>query len=74
MKASDPKDQPTRLVPCPHCGTLAAFAASNRWRPFCSQRCRSIDLGAWASESYRVASTQGNSGPPESGSDEPDSR
>jgi uncharacterized protein len=28
----------------------------NRWRPFCSERCRSVDLGAWASEQYRVAS------------------
>jgi endogenous inhibitor of DNA gyrase (YacG/DUF329 family) len=26
-----------------------------RWRPFCSERCKIIDLGAWASEAYRVA-------------------
>ncbi|MBL8286690.1 MAG: DNA gyrase inhibitor YacG [Rubrivivax sp.] len=43
-----------RLVPCPTCGTLAPFAPSNRWRPFCSERCRSVDLGAWASERFRV--------------------
>ena len=30
------------------------WAVENRWRPFCSERCRLIDLGAWASESYRV--------------------
>ncbi len=30
------------------------FAESNRWRPFCSERCRSVDLGAWASERFRV--------------------
>jgi endogenous inhibitor of DNA gyrase (YacG/DUF329 family) len=30
------------------------FAPSNPWRPFCSERCRGADLGAWASESYRV--------------------
>jgi endogenous inhibitor of DNA gyrase (YacG/DUF329 family) len=30
------------------------FAAENTWRPFCSERCRLIDLGNWASESYRV--------------------
>jgi len=41
-------------VPCPRCGTLAPFAPENRWRPFCSERCKLIDLGAWASESYRV--------------------
>ena len=48
-------DSPPRLVPCPTCGTPAPFAASNRWRPFCTERCRSVDLGAWASERFRVA-------------------
>jgi hypothetical protein len=28
--------------------------AANRYRPFCSERCRLIDLGAWASENYRI--------------------
>jgi uncharacterized protein len=32
------------------------LAGSNPWRPFCSERCSSIDLGAWASEAYRVES------------------
>ncbi len=26
----------------------------NPWRPFCSERCKLIDLGAWASEEYRI--------------------
>jgi len=43
-----------REVRCPTCGGKSLFAPENRWRPFCSERCRSIDLGAWASESYRV--------------------
>jgi endogenous inhibitor of DNA gyrase (YacG/DUF329 family) len=30
------------------------FEAANRWRPFCSERCRMIDLGRWAAEDYRV--------------------
>jgi endogenous inhibitor of DNA gyrase (YacG/DUF329 family) len=30
------------------------FAPENRWRPFCSERCKMIDLGAWANEEYRV--------------------
>jgi uncharacterized protein len=34
------------------------LASSNRWRPFCSERCSSIDLGAWASEAYRVESKE----------------
>ena len=35
-------------------GKLSIFAPSNLWRPFCSERCRQIDLGAWASESFRM--------------------
>ena len=27
---------------------------ANAWRPFCSERCKLIDLGAWATERYRV--------------------
>jgi hypothetical protein len=30
------------------------FAPSNPFRPFCSERCKSMDFGAWASESFRV--------------------
>lgn len=39
---------------CPTCGKPALFAPGNPWRPFCSERCRSVDLGAWASEAYRI--------------------
>jgi endogenous inhibitor of DNA gyrase (YacG/DUF329 family) len=42
-------------VPCPRCGEPAALSPDNAWRPFCSERCKMIDLGAWASEGYRVA-------------------
>jgi endogenous inhibitor of DNA gyrase (YacG/DUF329 family) len=41
-------------VPCPRCGASAALDPANRWRPFCSERCRLIDLGRWAAEEYRV--------------------
>lgn len=43
-----------KIVPCPTCGGDSIFAPSNLWRPFCSERCRQIDLGAWASESFRM--------------------
>ncbi len=43
-----------KTVPCPRCGTQAPYAPLNRWRPFCSERCRTIDFGAWASEAYRI--------------------
>lgn len=42
-------------VDCPTCGRKVPFVAASRWRPFCSQRCKSIDLGAWAAERYRIA-------------------
>jgi endogenous inhibitor of DNA gyrase (YacG/DUF329 family) len=41
-------------VRCPQCGGEALWSTGNRYRPFCSERCRLIDLGAWASEAYRV--------------------
>ncbi len=41
-------------VRCPQCGGESLWSGSNPWRPFCSERCKMIDLGAWASESYRV--------------------
>lgn len=43
-----------RLLPCPTCGHNAEFSPANRWRPFCSERCKMIDLGQWASENYRI--------------------
>jgi uncharacterized protein len=48
---------PDRLtVECPTCSRPAEYSPRNRWRPFCSERCRGVDLGAWASERFRIAS------------------
>jgi hypothetical protein len=44
-----------RTVKCPACGAPVAWIESNRFRPFCSERCRTIDLGAWAAERHRIA-------------------
>ena len=43
-----------RLVRCPACGGDSVYAPTNPFRPFCSERCKNMDLGAWASESFRV--------------------
>ena len=32
---------------CPICGAVTTLSADNRWRPFCSEQCRLIDLGEW---------------------------
>ncbi len=41
-------------VRCPSCGLLHTYSTDNPYRPFCGKGCKAIDLGAWASESYRV--------------------
>jgi uncharacterized protein len=46
-----------KIVVCPSCGGESVYAASNPFRPFCSERCKNIDFGAWASESFRVPTT-----------------
>ena len=46
--------QASRIVKCPQCGTSVPWTAESKWRPFCSERCRMIDLGTWASEGYRI--------------------
>ena len=43
-----------RLVRCPACGGDSVYGPENPYRPFCSERCKNLDLGAWASESFRV--------------------
>ena len=59
----------TRIVSCPHCGTSVPWTIESKWRPFCSERCKLIDLGDWASERYRIAGVE----PPDAaGEDEPD--
>ena len=44
-----------RKVRCPQCGGDALWAPGNPWRPFCSERCKTGDLGAWASNAYVVS-------------------
>jgi len=40
-------------VKCPTCRKEAGWEG-NPHRPFCSERCRLIDLGAWVEERYRI--------------------
>ncbi|MDO9008485.1 MAG: DNA gyrase inhibitor YacG [Thiobacillus sp.] len=42
------------VVNCPTCNAAVSWTAENRWKPFCSERCKLIDLGQWAAEKYRV--------------------
>ena len=45
-------------IKCPRCGTKTVYSSSNTHRPFCSERCQLIDLGAWATEKYRVPTAE----------------
>jgi len=73
MKPQQRRDftAPARTIRCPACGGPSRYASDNAFRPFCSERCRSLDLGAWASERYRVeappaAPDEGTGSPDES--------
>lgn len=41
-------------VACPTCKRVSDYSPANRWRPFCSERCKLIDLGDWASEKHTI--------------------
>lgn len=58
------------IVKCPNCGKAVEFRPDNPFRPFCSERCRQIDLGAWASESYRIPAAKPPDGMSEDFGDE----
>ncbi|MGZ8994452.1 MAG: DNA gyrase inhibitor YacG [Burkholderiaceae bacterium] len=42
-------------VRCPTCAREVRWDAQSKFRPFCSERCKMIDLGAWASDGYSIA-------------------
>lgn len=42
------------MVRCPTCHNSIVYSSSNPFRPFCSERCKLIDLGAWASDERAV--------------------
>ncbi|MBA3562543.1 MAG: DNA gyrase inhibitor YacG [Gammaproteobacteria bacterium] len=42
------------VVNCPTCGRPIEWSEGSPWRPFCSERCRLIDLGAWFSEERSI--------------------
>jgi endogenous inhibitor of DNA gyrase (YacG/DUF329 family) len=67
---------------CPTCNKPVEFSAASKWRPFCSERCRLIDLGAWMSGQRSIPGDEatddlGGQSPPEppsSSNDEPTPR
>ena len=43
-----------KTATCPTCAKQSPFTPENPFRPFCSERCKLIDLGQWATENYRI--------------------
>ncbi len=51
---TEEKKPSARIVRCPSCGQGARYDPKNIYRPFCSQRCKTMDIAHWAEESYRI--------------------
>lgn len=61
------------VVACPTCGKQVQWTEANKYRPFCSERCKKIDLGAWAEEKFVIpgaASADSPANPPDEPQDE----
>jgi hypothetical protein len=44
-----------KTIACPNCGKPVSWTQESRWRPFCSERCRLIDLGEWFDGGHRIS-------------------
>jgi hypothetical protein len=45
-----------KSIKCPECGKTTEYSPENEYRPFCSKRCRLIDLGEWIDGAYKINS------------------
>ena len=55
MANSSEEKRIVKIVPCPVCRKSSRYHLDNPYRPFCSERCRMVDLGQWFEGDYRVA-------------------
>jgi len=60
MRESTPDKPASLTVSCPTCGKGVTWSEKTPWRPFCSERCRLIDLGAWFAEDNRIPGPGGS--------------
>lgn len=49
-----------QTVKCPTCKAIVKWDTANPYRPFCCERCKLIDLGAWADGSYAIPDRDAN--------------
>jgi endogenous inhibitor of DNA gyrase (YacG/DUF329 family) len=57
----EPKKE-ERKVRCPQCHAVILWRTDNPWRPFCSERCKLIDFGQWATGAYRIPQSERDNG------------
>lgn len=50
------------ILPCATCGKPVPPRPANRSFPFCSERCRLVDLSRWLGEEYRIAGPRAGDG------------
>ncbi len=46
------------IVTCPTCKKSVEWLPTQKWRPFCSERCHLIDLGKWADGTYAIPAVE----------------
>lgn len=51
-----------RKVHCPQCNAAILWSMDNPYRPFCSERCKLMDLGQWATGAYRIPQAERDNG------------
>jgi hypothetical protein len=47
-----------KSIKCPECGKATEYSPENEYRPFCSNRCKLIDLGEWIEGKYAINSEE----------------
>ena len=52
-----------KTVACPQCRGPSVYGSNNSFRPFCSERCKNLDFGAWASEDFKLPEQNPDSDP-----------
>ncbi|HVY07410.1 MAG TPA: DNA gyrase inhibitor YacG [Burkholderiales bacterium] len=61
-----------RKMHCPQCNAPMVWSVDNPFRPFCSERCKLIDLGQWATGAYRIPQEEIDAGQQETGESKDD--
>lgn len=64
-------EKPVKTLPCPRCGEPVRWTGEASWKPFCSERCKMVDLGAWFAEEHVIP---GSPADPGAAHDEDESR